>query len=463
MSSSRNQFKRIYSDEEKARYYARKASKAASTTRVSGSGRYRIGRQYVRGRGAYRIPRNFFSAPKVGQLLGSAGGAALGNLIAPGIGGKMGASLGSEVGQSMGNLFKSITGWGDYQVKENSLLFPSKIVPSFGEDSIRVKKREYITDIDATTAFTNNTFPINPGLSETFPWLSAIAQNYEQYRFNGLIFQFVSTSSDAIASSTDLGLGQVILATDYNAADDPFVNSPQMLGSMFSNSAKPSENILHAIECAPTDQAQKLYYVRTGDPPEATDIRLYDLGVFQIATDKMQSNYDGLGQLWVSYDITFCKSVQNNQLGFSLNTDKYVIGGTIAQATPLGTVQTLAEHSNLGTTINDTVVSFPPALSSGYYMFTYQVSGPNAATTMDAMGIGVTNCTLVQAFKNNAATIVDNTGMSAGAAVLILMVQFIVRIDSRDASVEFEGNGVLPGSPTSCDLLITQINGEIFA
>jgi len=433
--------------------FAKRMAKARKT-RVSGSGKYTLGRTYTRGRGKYSVPRSFFNAESTGQLIGSGTGAALGNMIAPGVGGEIGSAIGKGLGGVAGRLFKSVTGFGSYQVKENSLLYGDRIVPSFGEDSIRVRKREYIAEVNATTAFSNTSFPIQPGLNDTFPWLSAIANNYEQYRFNGLIFQFVSTSSDAIASTTNLGLGQVILATDYNAADEPYVNLPQMLGAMFSTSAKPSENILHAIECAPTDQAQKLYYVRSGDVPTGTDIRLYDMGNFQIATENMQSNYTGMGQLWVTYDITFCKSVQNNQLGFDINTDSYFLTG-VAVATPLGSARTLAEHSNLGTTVTNTVLSFPPTLSSGYYMIVWGAVGgadPVLQPTQTAA-----NCTFIAAFEGLAATALTNSGETSANFINVR----VVRIDGRDATITYSANGLFP-SAADGDLIITQINGEIY-
>jgi len=250
---------------------------------------------------------------------------------------------------------------------------------SFGDDTIRVRKREYITDINATSAFTNNFFAVNPGLSETFPWLSSIANNFEQYRWNGLVFQFVSTSSDAIASTTDLGLGQVVLAADYNAADEAYENMPQMLNTMFSNSSKPSENIMMAIECAPQDQAQKLYYVRSGDNPSGTDIRMYDMLSFQIATQNMPDNYTGMGQLWVSYDITLCKSVSNNQVGYDINTDHYQLTAPAVTTAYFGTSRTLKEGSNLGTTVTGTVINFPITLGSGYFLVYYAATGASTA------------------------------------------------------------------------------------
>lgn len=210
----------------------------------------------------------------------------------------------------------------------------------------------------------------------------------------------MSTSSDAIASTTDLGLGQVILASDYNAADAAFVNSPQMLGTMFSNSGKPSENIMHAVECAPTDVANKLYYTRSGDVPSGTDIRLYDMLSFQLATQKMPADYDGMGQLWVSYDITLCKSVQNNQVGFNLNTDQYFLTAPAITTAYFGTSRTLQEHSNLGTTVTGTQIQFPVTLSSGYFQIFYSAAGASSGVTDPS--VATSNCTLINGWSNPA-------------------------------------------------------------
>lgn len=416
--------------------------------RISGHGDYRIGRTYMRGRGGYwsdtynRVRGATKGwAPAAGGFLGGVAGDA----IAPGIGGAVGASI----GRAAGGAYSKITGWGDYTVRENSLMKGGEIVPSFGEDTIRVRKRECIAHINATASFNNNVFPINPGLSEVFPWLSAIAQNYEQYRFNGLVFQFKSTSSDAIASTTNLGLGQVILATDYNADSDPFVNDLQMLGSMFCNSDKPSRDVLHAIECSPSETAQKLFYVRSGDIPSGTDARLYDLGVFQLATLNMGADYTGMGQLWVTYDITFCKSVMNNQLGYSINTDQYTLTG-VSNAVPLGTAQAELAGSNLGCSFSGgTTVLFPPTLESGYYLVNWTTVGNTPAVVTYTPT--VTNCTVI------VKQVVSNNGDTTQR----LMTEMVIRIDDRDASFGFAACN-LPTTGTNGLITITQVNGDMF-
>lgn len=427
----------------------------------------RYGQPRMVGRGDYKKVyqkiAHGFSAPKVGSAIGRSLALAAAPVASKYLGPAIAAeipSLGASVGKALGKGFKSITGMGDYTVHQNSLLFPDQVVPSFGsDDTIRVKKREFIAQIDAYQSFTNLSIPIQPGLDTSFPWLSRIAANYEQYHFNGLIFQFVSTSSDAIASTTDLGLGSVALATDYDALDRPFVNLPQMLGSMFSNSGKPSENIMHAIECAPNDQAQKLYYVRTGDIPANADARLYDLGNFQIATDRMPADYDGCGQLWVSYDITFTKSVQNNQLGFDINTDHFQLQ-TVTNAAPLGSVDAVVKSgSNLGCTIQPSVdtLLFPPNLASGYYMLTYIVSG--SSTLVASPTFTFNNCTQVtNEWAGDTLALITNTGTTTSRYIATMYV----RLNSNNANIVFGAAGTLPASATSGDLIVTQVNGELF-
>lgn len=405
-----------------------------------------------------------WSAANVGSAIGSAVGSmvgGLGGVAAPAIGYMAGSALSKIAGPSanilgsrMAKKFSEITGWGDYQIYQNSLVYPDRMVPSFGEDSIRVRKREYIGDINATTTFTSRSFPINPGLVSSFPWLSSIAKNYEQYKINGMVFQFLSTSSAAISSTTNLGMGMVLMATDYDS-QHTFINSPQMMGSMFSNSGKPSEDIMHAIECAPDQQAQKLYYVRTGTVPANESAKLYDLGNFQIATDKMPANYNGAGQLWVTYDITFVKSCQDNQLGLDLRMDQYYITG-ITNGNPFGTTRSLRASSNLGTSVtSSTVFAFPTDLPAGTYMLIIRWNGTSAAMSVPTWVFN--NCTQRQVFLNNTAAVIT---AGSGVTSTDLVQAWIIRIDLSPATISVTG-GTFPGTPTA-DLIITQVNAGLY-
>jgi len=54
----------------------------------------------------------------------------------------------------------------------------------------RVQHMERIGTILGSAGFAVNSFVINPGMAATFPWLAAIAQRFESYRFRRLRFLF---------------------------------------------------------------------------------------------------------------------------------------------------------------------------------------------------------------------------------------------------------------------------------
>lgn len=234
---------------------------------------------------------SFITAGDVGHIIGG--------MIAPGVGGKIGRAVGH--GASM--LFGSIRGSGDYTVSRNSLVGVTN-VPSFGENTIRVRAREYINDVNGSTTFLNRTFPINPGNSTMFPWLSGLATKYQQYELHGLIFEFVSTSSNAL-SSTNTALGKVVMATSYNVGEPPFPDVKSALITQFSNMGKPADNLIHAIECKRGSAVLDDLYVRS-ETALVEDPKFYDFGNFQLITDGMQAASD-IGGLWVSYDISLSK------------------------------------------------------------------------------------------------------------------------------------------------------------
>lgn len=242
------------------------------------------------------IPKGSF------QTLGTAAG---------GMFGPIGATAGGLIGRGLA----TITGMGAYKVRSNSLMGGQ--VPQFVPNTpVRIKHKEFLQDISGSVSFTLQSFEINPGLVSTFPFLSLVAANFEQYRFNGLIFEFKSTSATAL-NSTNTALGVVIMSTNYDTSEINFASKQQMEAYEYSNSAVPSESQIHFIECDPRMNALANMYVRVGAIPANFDERFYDLGNFQIATAGMQATAV-IGELWVSYDITLLKPKLPTPLGANL-------------------------------------------------------------------------------------------------------------------------------------------------
>jgi len=219
----------------------------------------------------------------------------------------IGSSIGGWLGKKAGSLFKSITGLGVYSVTKNSLMANPNDPPVLTNTTsgTRIQHREYITDVTGSTTFTLTAYAINPGVAATFPWLSGVAQNFEEYILHGMVFEFKSTSAGAL-NSTNTALGTVIMATQYNVVNPNFIAKRDMENYVYSTSAAPAVSALHPIECARDINVLSELFVRNTVPVSGTDLRFTDIGKFQIATVGMQAAAN-IGELWVTYDIELIK------------------------------------------------------------------------------------------------------------------------------------------------------------
>jgi len=238
-------------------------------------------------------------------------------------------------------LVKSVTGWGDYTIKSNTMVNDS--VPIFNPDkrTFRFKNREYLKDI---VGGVQNTFSlsysqnINPGNPLMFPWLSSIAENFEEYKIHGMLFNFKTTSVDAL-NSTNTALGVVIMGTQYNPLNAPFSTKQEMENHEFSNSTKPSCSAIHPIECAPNQTPLEHLYVRNSSSLQVIDDpRFYDFGVTSVAVSGMQQTGVIVGELWVTYDIEFFKPRQQPVITYPLEIlsgDSTTTAGTLFGNVPI--------------------------------------------------------------------------------------------------------------------------------
>ena len=279
---------------------------------------------------------------------------AAGNAFLSGVGRTLAPVASSVLGALGERAMTMIRGRGDYDISgisHNSLLGKmAPHIPAFSNGingSVTISHREYLTDILSTTDFNRLEFPINPALPTTFPWLSKIAANFEQYQIDGLIFEFKTGSSDAL-NSTNTALGYVVMATEYNSLAPGYVNKLEMENAIFAVSTKPSLSCIHAIECAPNQSPLNVLYTRTGfESISDSDIRLYDLGKFNLATVGMQAVGANLGELWVSYKVSLMKSrflapgltIPTYSMQFSnVNESRALLGSAVSQVIKINTL-----------------------------------------------------------------------------------------------------------------------------
>lgn len=293
------------------------------------------------------------------------------------IGGFIGKQLGNKkLGRTAGRAIGKYIGSGDYY----NQLFPSmsgETAPQFqtasGEDgAMTICHREYVGNIygDTSADFTNQNWHINPGLERTFPWLSQLAQNYDEYIFHQLVFDYESCVTDqGVASNGQVGT--VIIATQYNAGATPFTEVADMMNYTGKQSAKSTENQIHGVECAPEQLPGDGHkYVRAAPVLVNEDIKTYDVGVLNIAQNGMPSAYSNalIGRLYVYYTVTLRKPRFFTGRGLGISKDIFVSSGAVSSAAPLGAVPLKGQQNNIGIaySIATNVITFTfPATWSG--------------------------------------------------------------------------------------------------
>lgn len=379
------------------------------------------------------------------------------------IGGVVGSKLGSRTkGKSVGKFLGKIAGTGDYAVSSNSLATKSIVsdgnVPQFVASGrgIRITHREYLGDIVASTTaggFTITKYACNPGLFSSFPWLCSIASQFDQWKPNGIVVVVNSLSSSYSGTSS---LGTVVVATDYDVLDPPYINKVEMENSEFATSGNTATSLIHPIECKVTERPQRIYNTRTGSVPSNDNIRFYDFCNIYVATSGCTAN-QVVGELWVSYDITFYKpQLSGGLLGRSL-LSYYAEGTTgLTTANPLAATNLTANpNSNLNPTFNLTDITFPANLNTATFLVTIfwigtSVTPPTSITYTSGCAAGP------QVNPSTSSILYTPAGTTSGC------VQFTVRLSGNYNTVQTcTINGCSLTTATYVTINIQQINPDI--
>jgi hypothetical protein len=390
----------------------------------------KIGR-VLRGRGAYNeagITKaldniSLKAGPSIGRKALRFGGSVVGGLAGAPVGlGQLGASAGHWAGDRAATLL----GLGAYSIRRNNIssrmAMSAAGVPYMhsSSESVRFCKRELVSEIiSSATAntFSNQTFNLNPGLLLSFPYLSQIASNFQEYEFQGLAVDFESTSSIAIASTTNIGLGTIMLSTQYRASIAPFVDERSMLDNAGANSARVSEHCLHLIECDPQENPNKILYVRSAAVPSGEDIKTYDLGVVNCASTGVAGTSQPLGKLWASYDVILRKPTLNPTA--DLQYLHIWSSSSIAAANPWGTAWAILGNT-LSAVITATTITFPIGSMNGNYVFQLNWGVTSSAGTTVASYFGTSSSAGVvplNAGGSAAGSNLNSSGITSGVMV----------------------------------------------
>nr|QKV51310.1 putative capsid protein [Crucivirus sp.] len=394
-----------------------------------------------------------------------------------------GAKLGGWLGHGIGSVVKAITGFGDYTVRENSLMNlnmggidPPSIVNS--RNGVIIRHREFIGNVLGATVFTLQSFKIQPGLVSSFPWLSQVADAYQEWRPRGIIYEFKSLSSDAVIATNSSGsLGSVIMATQYDSTLANFPDKRTMENSEYANSCKPSCSMLHPIECMKSQSVLSNLYLRAaGISLTGKDPRFYDLGNFQIAVEGMASGSAGqtIGELWVTFEVEMYKP-ELGLTGAGVLTDHFSTGvgtNTITSTNPFGNLDVFAPATGntIGCVIrqaagNFDTIQFPSNIQSGIYLIAYFMNGTtptvaNSASIANGSSTNISTTGKSALFLNGTTNIVfaPNNGATVSSFSYQQIVEVVQTTPGSKAAIQVALSGVLPSGTQNGNLFITLLN-----
>ena len=442
-------------------------------------------RDMYRGKGLY-TGRGGYWGRKIGSMFGLGDvGDKLGDLASNAIraavpGGGMLMDAANLAGAGL-----RATGLGSYAV--NDTVGGGDGIPSFnpGPSDVRgnmcVAYEEFVGTIYGGDAshlnFNIQTLPLNPGMEQTFPWLSQVAQNYEEYTLRSCMFTFKSRVSDFAANNGQVG--EIIFATQYNAEDDPFTQKSDMLRYALSGLSKVTQDQLHGVECDPAKLSMAVgKYVRAGPPPSGADKKTYDHGTLNVAVCGIPAAFanQALGELYVSYVVELRKPKQFVNKGWGILRDTYVLPRQVlpwtdTQAVALTSLSVLTGQQNsIGTKLDLSQAPNPRIVLPANYEGTLKM-----VVTVDAEGVAPGHFALgVQGNVQSIDDMWDGTawqhdrqgqaGLAGGGAhTNVLEYHFRVKeatggVDNAVSFAFTSGGTWADGIPTGCTIDISELN-----
>jgi hypothetical protein len=370
--------------------------------------------------------------------------------------------IGRNAGEWAGDAVSKIFGMGSYTLRRNSLWKSGRQVPVMhsANEKVTMRHREFVANVVSSDDFDINTIDLNPGLDGTFPYLSAIASNFQEYQFKGLVVAYHSTSTDVVTTATSAAIGTVMLSANYRADADPPSTKLALLNQMWTTDCKPSEDCILPVECSPRENPLAIFYTRSGPLAANSDKKLYDLCSISIATEGNTYTDPGtkIGELWISYEVEFFKPVLSSGPIDSLSgADVFTLTAPSA-ALPLGVPTRVI--STLGCTVSVNRL-YLPDLFSGYIQFTYYVTGTTPAV-VTYPALTYTNCSA--ALPQYVAAALDGPPGATNSAsrLRVFYVYASANYIGQASYIDFGTAGVFPTGSPSGILTAEQVPEAIF-
>lgn len=378
---------------------------------------------------------------------------------------RAGRWLGSTAGRYLGQ----VLGTGDYVMPDGrNVLAPEPPQMIRDPDGIVITHREYLGDIITSStpgAFNIQSFGINPGNPNTFPWLSTVCrESFQQYKFEQLMFDFRTFSADAL-NSTNTALGAVFSCINYDYSDPDVASRYEVENTDWAKSCKPSESMIIPVECDPKQTGLNkgmLYVLGSNNVPTGADPKTYFLGKMFIGTVGAQGADVNVGSLYVSYRIKIYKPIMTRPLSSANTFMQQRSGCLVAGNVHYGsaTVASESDHDTLGVTLNGNVLTVDKKrlIVGQRYILSHVWRGGGAVWVPPTITLS-SNTTGLNYFNNFTGTvdIAPQSGLG-GTTVGYQAVAFSVSDSNNDVTCTLTV-GTIPAAACTIDIRLEQING----
>lgn len=280
---------------------------------------------------------------------------------------------------------------------------------------------ESLGRFNGSATFTETQFPINPGQAGTFLWLSQEAKLWEKYEFDSLQFEFRTTINEFSSNA----LGRVILGVDFDASDPPPSSRSQAEISRPVTAQAPYFNQKLTLRKQDMCDTMKRRYVRPGNLPGGSDIKMYDVGNLNFGTDG-NINSNEVGELWVHYSGRFFDQVLESVTTPPINYQVALFQSNGLEAQVSGVPKTLALATAVANGIGAVNTAGSIVLPEGNYLVDYvnsmqaATNGTSFSVALDVNGGGVVSSTfaaastaLVTAYTGSGSWWYQSNGTSA--------------------------------------------------
>lgn len=205
-----------------------------------------------------------------------------------------------------------------------------------GDVEVVVEHVEYLKDVisSGSSDFLGGelmAIDVNPGLSTFAPWLSTLAANFDEYKFDYVELRY----EPACGTSSD---GKILATFDPDVLDELPDSKQEMLEARVQLD---SPVWTRASLKVPKDLLSNYLYVRSASVPANADQHVYDVGQFILNNIGAAASPTVLGELFM------CYKVRLRTPNGGIVKEGNILANSTSVAAPLGTSFTATDASTL--------------------------------------------------------------------------------------------------------------------